>query len=84
MGVKNKLIDLNNHLFEQLERLNDENLKGEELEEEIQRSKSVTDVAQTIINNGELMLKAQKHYDEYGIQYKQENTMLLGEGNKNE
>ena len=69
MGVKNKLIDLNDHLFEQLERLNDENLKGEELEEEIQRSKSVTDVAQTIINNGELMLKAQKHYDEYGIQY---------------
>lgn len=84
MGTKNKLIDLNNHLFEQLERLNDENLKGEELEEEIQRSKSVTDVAQTIINNGELMLKAQKHYDEYGIQYKKENTMLLGEGNKNE
>lgn len=28
------------------------------------------------------MLKAQKHYDEYGIQYKQENAMLLGEGNK--
>ena len=64
--MKNKLVDLNNHLFEELERLNDENLKGEELQEERERAKSISNLAQTIINNGELVLKAQKHFDEYG------------------
>lgn len=64
--MKNKLINLNNHLFEELERLNDENLKGEALQEERERAKSMANIAQTIINNGELALKAQKHFDEYG------------------
>lgn len=63
--MKNKLCDLNNHLFEQLERLNDEDLVGEDLEKEIQRSKAVTNVAQTIIANGALILNAKKHADEY-------------------
>ena len=58
MGTKNKLSDLNNHLFEELERLNDEELKGEELQEERERAKSMANIAQTIINNGELALKA--------------------------
>ncbi len=64
--MKNKLVDLNNHLFEELERLNDEELKGEELQEERERAKSIANIAQTIINNGELALKAVKHYDEFG------------------
>ena len=64
--MKNKLINLNDHLFEELERLNNEELKGDELEEERKRAKSIANIAQTIINNGELALKAVKHYDEYG------------------
>ncbi len=63
--MKNKLVDLNNHLFEELERLNNEELKGEELQEERERAKSIANIAQTIINNGELALKAVKHYDEF-------------------
>jgi len=66
VGTRNKLNDLNNHLFEQLERLNDEDLTGEELEKELQRAKTVTQVATAIINTGALALKAQKHFDEYG------------------
>jgi len=57
--MKNKLIDLNNHLFAQMERLSDEDLKGDELNEEIGRAKSVSNVAAQIINNANLALKAQ-------------------------
>ncbi|MCH4470689.1 hypothetical protein MKR32_00965 [Staphylococcus haemolyticus] len=62
--MRNTLNDLNNHLFAQLERLSDEDLKGEELKEELQRSSAVSKVAQNIINNGSLVLQAQKFRDE--------------------
>jgi len=55
--MKNTLGDLNNHLFAQLERLNDEDLKGDDLLEEINRAKAVNEVASKIINNGALVLK---------------------------
>lgn len=62
--MRNTLSDLNNHLFEQLERLNDEDLTGEDLQQELQRSKAVSSIAQNIINNGSLVLQAQKFRDE--------------------
>ncbi|MDK2961856.1 MAG: hypothetical protein PWQ06_89 [Anaerophaga sp.] len=62
--MKNKLSNLNNHLFEQLERLNDEDLKGEALSEEIMRSKAVTSVAAQIISNGALILSARRYIEE--------------------
>ena len=83
MGTKNKLVDLNNHLFEELERLNDEELKGEALQEERERAKSMANIAQTIINNGELALKAQKHFDEYGKTNQIPDILQTGDG-KNE
>lgn len=57
--MKNKLIDLNNHMFAQIERLSDEELKGDKLAEEIQRSRAITSVAGQIIDNARLALKAQ-------------------------
>lgn len=65
--MKNKLIDLNNHLFAQLERLNDEDLKGDELQAEINRSKAVSGVATQIIGNARLALDAQIAASDMGI-----------------
>lgn len=67
MGMKNKLIDLHNHLFEQLERLNDSDLKGDALKTEIERSKAITSVAREIISNGNLVLDAQIALSERNI-----------------
>lgn len=62
--MRNTLGDLNNHLFAQLERLNDEELKGDQLQEEIQRSKAITSVASQIISNGSLVLEAKRLAEE--------------------
>ena len=62
--MKNTLGDLNNHLFAQLERLNDEELKGEALLEEINRAKAINSVATQIISNGSLVLSAKRLMDD--------------------
>lgn len=63
-GTRNTLNDLNNHLFEQLERLSDAGTE-EEIKQELDRSKSVSDIAKNVIENGKLVLEAQrfKHDD---------------------
>lgn len=58
--VRNTLKDLNNNLFEQLERLNDDEIKGEKLKEEIERARAMASIATKIIENGNLVLRAKK------------------------
>lgn len=62
--MQNTLGDLNNHLFEQMERLNDDALTKEGLNNEIHRAKAMSQVASQIINNGKLVLDAQKFNDD--------------------
>ncbi len=57
---KNRLIDLNNHLFAQLERLNDEDIKEDELNQEIERSKAIVGVAKAIVENAKVSFEATK------------------------
>lgn len=57
---KNKLSDLNNHLFEQLERLNDEELIGEDFNIEVHRAKAMTGLATQIVKNAQVMLQSMK------------------------
>lgn len=64
--MKNTLQDLNNHLFEQLERLNDEDLTDEQLDRELRRAEGMTKIATQIIENGEPAFKTMVHLDEYG------------------
>lgn len=66
--MKTNLGELNNYLFEELERLNDDEQLNEDaaLEKEIKRSKAITNVAQTIINNANTVLDAQKFASDLG------------------
>ena len=56
--MKNKLPDLNNHLFAQLERLGDEDLTPEQVAVESQRAEAMVDVADKIIKGAALQLNA--------------------------
>jgi hypothetical protein len=58
--ARNKISDLNNHLFAQLERLNDEELTKEEVSKESTRAKAITSVAAQIIKSHKLTLEAMK------------------------
>ena len=64
MGTKNTLGDLNNILFEELERLNDSSLSGEELTQEMNRAKAITGVATQVVMNARTVLDAAKFQDD--------------------
>ena len=60
----NSLNDLNEKLFDQMDKLSKEDISEEELEKEISRSETMIKLATVIINNGELALKAAKFKDD--------------------
>ncbi len=77
--MKNKLSDLNDHLFSQIERLGDESLKDEDLQQELDRARGITAISQQIIQNADLVLKAEKMKRE-GLIDKEVTGRLLNHG----
>jgi hypothetical protein len=67
--MKNRLTDLNNHLFAQLERLGDEDLDGEKIEQEAKRADAIVLVAEQIIRNADLSLQAAKLIAAHGDRF---------------
>lgn len=64
--MKNKLTDLNNHLFAQLERLADEDLSPEDVEREVKRADAIVDVSDQVLRIADTGLKAAKLFAEHG------------------
>lgn len=82
--MKNNLNSLNDYLFEQLERLNDDEEleKDGALEKELKRAKAITSVSTAIVNNAKLVLDVKKYADEIGVN--NENEVLKLKGTKDE
>ncbi|WP_139851436.1 hypothetical protein [Acinetobacter pullicarnis] len=58
-------IDLNAVLFAQLERLSNPDLRGEDLEAELQRTDAIEKVSEQVIKNNNMRLSAAKLVAEY-------------------
>ena len=83
--MENKLTDLNNILFEQIERLNDDDLHGDALKQQIKRSQAIESVAGMIIANANTVLKAEKMKMDYALNDRDPNQvpeMLRIDGRK--
>jgi len=58
--MRNKNFHLKNHLFEQLERLNDDDLTDEQLEKEVKRAKAMSDIAKNIVESAKVDMQFYK------------------------
>lgn len=75
--MKNKLSDLNNYLFEQIELLTATDLSDEDMKKSIDRANAVNTIAETIVKNNELQFKALKMASDYGIINQEQVKVLL-------
>jgi septal ring factor EnvC (AmiA/AmiB activator) len=66
MNDKNNLSALNSHLFDQMRRLNEDDINDEKLNKEIERTKAMTSIAKEIIANARTVLDAQEAKNELG------------------
>lgn len=64
--MKNRLTDLNDILFAQLERLTDDDLSTEQIAQEVERTQSVVQIADRIVNTAQLQLNAARLIADHG------------------
>lgn len=79
--MANNLTNLNDILFDQIRRLENDDLSDEALEKEIKKSEQLTKLSVVVLNNAKLALDAQKQFDEYGTG-RTVDIPLLGVSNK--
>jgi len=65
---RNKISDLNDHLYAQLERLSDESLTDEELKKEVERANAMTGIAANILDVAKTTISALKLVDKGHVQ----------------
>lgn len=82
--MKNKLPDLNNHLFAQLERLSEEDLSVEQIEAEVKRADAIVDVSDQIVSGMRLQLDAAKLVAMHGDRFARQLTPLLSAPSQDE
>ncbi|MBR2689200.1 MAG: hypothetical protein IKE42_15210 [Aquamicrobium sp.] len=64
--MTNRISDLNNHLFAQIDRLSKEDLSGEALQDEVARGLAIVKIADAICDNARLGIEAVKLVNEMG------------------
>lgn len=74
--MKNRLSDLNNHLFAQLERLSEEDMSTEKIEDEVKRADAMVKVADKIVDNARLNLQACELVAKHGDRFMKHLPML--------
>lgn len=75
--MKNTINDLNNILFEQIERLNDDKLHGEELKEQLRKANEINGIAKTLVESANISIKYMQHCANYGITKEEKAPALL-------
>jgi hypothetical protein len=76
---KSQLIDLNDALFKQMDRLTNDDLTDDQLQKEIARSKAVSNLAAQVVQNAKLVLEAARAIKLGEVDSK---TLMLGRGEK--
>lgn len=64
--MKGKLSNLSDHLFAQLERLNNTSLSAEEVAREVERTEAMVELSDQILKVSNVRLSAAKLYAEHG------------------